>query len=53
MSLDGWSEDGTVFFTAKINPLVIWIWIGGGVLLLGGLIAFWPDGSRKPEGGEG
>ena len=53
VSLDGWSEDGTVFFTAKINPLVIWIWIGGGVLLLGGLIAFWPDGSRKPEGGEG
>jgi cytochrome c biogenesis factor len=25
-----------------VNPLVIWIWIGGGIFLFGGLIAFWP-----------
>ena len=30
-------------FSAKVNPLVIWIWIGGGVFLLGGLLAFWPE----------
>jgi cytochrome c-type biogenesis protein CcmF len=27
---------------ALVNPLVIWIWIGGGIFLVGGLIAFWP-----------
>jgi cytochrome c-type biogenesis protein CcmF len=27
---------------ALVNPLVIWIWIGGGFFLFGGLIAFWP-----------
>ena len=27
---------------ALVNPLVIWIWIGGGIFLFGGLIAFWP-----------
>jgi cytochrome c-type biogenesis protein CcmF len=26
-----------------VNPLVMWLWIGSGVLLLGGLICFWPQ----------
>jgi cytochrome c-type biogenesis protein CcmF len=30
------------FFTFKVIPLVVWIWIGGGVFILGGLVAFWP-----------
>jgi len=30
-------------FSAKVNPLVAWIWLGGGVFLLGGLLAFWPE----------
>ena len=29
--------------SAFVNPLVIWIWIGGGVFLFGGLVAFWPE----------
>ncbi len=41
--LGGWAEDGTITFKVLVNPLVAWIWIGGWVLLLGGLIAFWPD----------
>jgi len=41
--LAGWEEDGTAAFKVLVNPLVIWIWIGGGIFLLGGLIAFWPD----------
>ena len=40
--LIGWDEDGTAAFKVLVNPLVNWIWIGGGVLVLGGLIAFWP-----------
>ena len=43
-----WSEDGTATFKVLVNPLVIWIWIGGGVLVLGGLIAFW-HGRQMPS----
>ena len=45
--LGGWAEDGTVTFKVLVNPLVIWIWIGSTVLLLGGVIAFWPDKVRR------
>jgi cytochrome c-type biogenesis protein CcmF len=31
-----------VDFRINVNPLVIWIWIGGGVAIIGGLIAAWP-----------
>jgi cytochrome c-type biogenesis protein CcmF len=36
-------DDETAAFKVLVNPLVSWIWIGGGVLVLGGLIAFWPE----------
>ncbi len=29
-------------FRVNVNPLVIWIWIGGAVALMGALIAIWP-----------
>ncbi|MBI4317051.1 MAG: heme lyase CcmF/NrfE family subunit [Chloroflexi bacterium] len=41
--LNGWDKDGSASFKVLVNPLVVWIWIGGGVMLLGTLIAFWPD----------
>ena len=50
--LIGWDEVGTTAFKVLVNPLVNWIWIGGGVFVLGGLIAFWPDSparARSPE----
>ncbi len=34
-------------FKVLVNPLVMWIWIGGGILLLGSVIAFWPASSRR------
>jgi len=34
----------TLAFEVKINYLVTCIWIGGGILLLGALIALWPRG---------
>jgi len=46
--LIGWDEDGTTAFKVLVNPLVNWIWIGGGVFILGGLVAFWPDQRRLP-----
>jgi cytochrome c-type biogenesis protein CcmF len=30
-----------------VSPLVMWIWIGGGIVIMGGLIAAWP--ARRPE----
>jgi cytochrome c-type biogenesis protein CcmF len=42
-------EDGLAAFEIVINPLVTWIWIGGGLLLLGTAIAAWPRGRRAAE----
>ncbi|MFC2059770.1 cytochrome c-type biogenesis CcmF C-terminal domain-containing protein [Chloroflexota bacterium] len=47
--LSGVSEDGSTAFKVLVNPLVSWIWIGGVILILGGLITFWPD-RRKALG---
>ena len=42
-------EDGRASIQAFVNPLVTWIWIGGGVILAGTAIAFWPDRrARRP-----
>ena len=30
-------------FKIFVNPLMMWIWVGGGVLVAGTLVAFWPD----------
>ncbi len=46
--LIGWDEDGTTAFKVLVNPLVNWIWIGGVVFVIGGLIAFWPDRRKLP-----
>jgi cytochrome c-type biogenesis protein CcmF len=39
----GGSEEAVYRFT--INPLVLWVWIGGVVLVVGGLITMWPGGA--------
>jgi cytochrome c-type biogenesis protein CcmF len=33
---------------AQIHPMVAWIWLGGAVVLLGGLLALWPAAGRAP-----
>src|SRR3989304_2788484 len=48
--LAGWQDDGTAAFTVLVNPLVIWLWVGGGIFLLGGIIAFWPERRRVTAG---
>jgi len=40
-------DDGRVSIEAFVNPMVTWIWIGGGVMLAGTLIAFWPDSRER------
>jgi cytochrome c biogenesis factor len=32
----------TATFTFIVNPLVNWIWFGGMIIALGGLIGLWP-----------
>jgi cytochrome c biogenesis factor len=31
-----------VDFRVNVNPFVIWIWIGGAIGVVGGLLAVWP-----------
>jgi cytochrome c-type biogenesis protein CcmF len=54
------SVDGTeeAVYRITVIPLVWWLWFGGGVLALGGLITMWPGGpatavARKSEAGYG
>jgi cytochrome c-type biogenesis protein CcmF len=39
--------DGLAAFQVIINPMVIWLWLGGVVLLVGVLIAGWPASTRR------
>lgn len=41
--LAGWNDDGSATLKVIINPLVVWLWIGFGVFILGALIAMLPD----------
>jgi cytochrome c-type biogenesis protein CcmF len=35
----------------SFNPLVVWVWIGGMVMAIGGLIVMWPQAERRRSGG--
>lgn len=52
--LNGW-EDGAASATFSLyrNPLMVWLWIGGVILMLGTLIAVWPHPppAAAPRGG--
>ncbi len=42
--LSGWSEGGQVAtFKVFVNPLAIFLWVGGLVFLAGGTLALWPS----------
>lgn len=41
--LVGHDKDGTASLKILINPLVVWLWIGGAVMGLGTLIVMWPE----------
>ena len=44
--LSGWDENGSVSFHVFVNPMVQLIWIGIGIMSLGGVFVIFPD--RKP-----
>ena len=39
-------EKNEAYFKIMINPLVNWVWIGGIMIVLGSLFAFWPSSRR-------
>ncbi len=46
--LNGWEQGGEMAtFTVYVNPLTMWMWIGGIVLVIGTLIAIWPHPARR------
>ena len=38
----------TVTVRVFVNPLVSWIWLGGGIVAAGAVFAIWPDRRRTP-----
>src|SRR5262249_33128126 len=40
--LAGFEPSGVATFKVFVNPLVLWLWIGGLVMVMGTMIALWP-----------
>jgi cytochrome c-type biogenesis protein CcmF len=47
--LGGLEQDGLASFQLVVNPLINWLWIGGGLLFVGAAVAMWPSGRRLAE----
>lgn len=39
----GTGAGGEVSFNLFVNPMMLWLWAGGAIVLLGGLTAWWPQ----------
>jgi cytochrome c-type biogenesis protein CcmF len=46
--LAGFEPSRTATFKVFINPLLAWLWIGGLVIVMGTMIAIWPE-RRLPQ----
>jgi cytochrome c-type biogenesis protein CcmF len=44
--LAGYDEESATF-KVLVNPLVIWLWIGGGVMTIGTIIVMLPDRKKR------
>ncbi|MCH8744585.1 MAG: heme lyase CcmF/NrfE family subunit [Chloroflexi bacterium] len=40
--------DGSVGFRILVNPMMWWIWVAGPVMVLGTVVALWPQRARQP-----
>jgi len=50
--LAGVREDSAAEIRVSFNPVVRWVWLGGGLMAIGGLIVMWPQAERKrPQSG--
>ncbi|HEX4669732.1 MAG TPA: cytochrome c-type biogenesis CcmF C-terminal domain-containing protein [Solirubrobacterales bacterium] len=41
------SDGSAAIFKVIVNPLVVWMWIGGLIALMGALLALWPSRGRR------
>jgi cytochrome c-type biogenesis protein CcmF len=47
VALIGWEgDDPIIALEVVVSPLIVWMWIGGVVLLLGSIMVLWPDAER-------
>lgn len=47
--VQGWDANGVVELHAFVNPLIMWLWIGGGIYVAGALLAYDdPARARRP-----
>jgi cytochrome c-type biogenesis protein CcmF len=46
-------EDGRITLGVQLSPLVVWLWIGGGIMVCGTAVAVWPNrrAGRRSEPG--
>ncbi len=47
--LTQYSQDGSATFKGIINPLIMWMWLGGVVLVMGTILAMWPGKREKMQ----
>ena len=45
--LAGVRNSDTAEMRITFNPLVVWVWIGGYIMMLGGLIVMWPQAEKR------
>jgi cytochrome c-type biogenesis protein CcmF len=45
--LAGVRNSDTAELRISFNPLVVWVWAGGFVMMIGGLIVMWPQAERR------
>lgn len=44
-------RDDAAEIRVTFNPLVVWVWVGGMIMAVGGLIVMWPQAGRRREAG--
>ncbi|MBC7258297.1 MAG: heme lyase CcmF/NrfE family subunit [Chloroflexi bacterium] len=49
--LSGLEQSGLATLAVQTHPMVTWLWIGGGLVLLGTLWAMWPRSEKKRAAG--
>jgi cytochrome c-type biogenesis protein CcmF len=50
--LAGLRDSETAELRLNFNPLVMWVWIGGYLMMIGGLVVMWPQAERRrPQAG--
>ena len=49
IAVDGWNIGGATAISVGIYPMLMWLWIGSWLMMVGGLIAFWPEKEKVRE----